>query len=311
MYDKVSLLYCRTSKIPDISRYLDSAIEQTDIKTGDTSIFGYLNGLKVSIRFGEISIIGSLAKFYFQNNIYPLDRKTTALAIERLSSLLGLDMDRAKVTSIEFGATFIMKRPINNYLARLGNMPRLQRYAFNSGSLYFKPRGRQQAKVFAFYDKLLDAKAKGMVLPSGCENANLLKYEMRLNKGLAQRLRESNVNASMLSDRKFYKKLIELYQDSYFSITKLNPIQTEQMNEIKTVSDALNVLITRLIHQSGHAQIAQYIEELKANNVFSDRKNYTRLKKKIEQIYAKGGVTASDELIRELDNEIKNVGAYF
>lgn len=44
--------------------------------------------------------------------------------------------------------------------------------------------------------------------------------------------------------------------------------------------------------------------------MFDDRKYYTRLKKKIIEVANKTGVSISDEDIRELDDEIKNVGAY-
>ena len=82
------------------------------------------------------------------------------------------------------------------------------------------------------------------------------------------------------------------------------------MNEIKTVSDAFDVFVARLINQSDQTQIAVFLEELKEAKVFGDRKNYTRLKKKIQETATKASVTTSDELIKELDDAIKNVGAY-
>ena len=82
------------------------------------------------------------------------------------------------------------------------------------------------------------------------------------------------------------------------------------MSEIKTVSDAFDVLVARLINQSNQTQIAAFLEELKEARVFEDRKSYTRLKKKIQEVAAKAGVTVSDELMKELDDEIRNVGAY-
>ena len=82
------------------------------------------------------------------------------------------------------------------------------------------------------------------------------------------------------------------------------------MSEIKTVSDAFDVLVARLINQSDQTQIAAFLEELKEAKVFEDRKSYTRLKKKIQEVAAKAGATVSDELMKELDDEIRNVGAY-
>ena len=296
--------------MPDVSQFLTRAKEQTDTQTGEVCTFGSLEGLKVSIYTGGISIIGSLPKFLYQNNIYPLDRHSTAQAIEKLSDSLHLPMADAKVTGLEFGRAFVMMHPVENYLSKLGDMPKLLRYHFDVGTLYYKPRGRQQPKMFAFYDKKADAAAKGMVLPAGFENANLLKYEMRLNGRLSQQIKVPDVTASTLSEKSFYRLMVKRYQESYFAISKLNQVKTNVMSEIKTVSDAYDVFVARLINQSDQAQIAAFMEEMKGAKVFEDRKSYTRLKKKIQEVATKAGVTVSDELIKELDDEIKNVGAY-
>ena len=82
------------------------------------------------------------------------------------------------------------------------------------------------------------------------------------------------------------------------------------MNEIKTVRDAFNVFVARLINQSDQTQIGDFLDELKEAGVFDDRKNYTRLKNKIQEVATNANITISDELMRELDDEIKNCGAY-
>ena len=164
MYDKVKLWAIRTKATPDVSKFLDRAKDQIDHETGEICTFGSLEGLKVSIYTGGISIIGSLAKYFYPNNIYPLDRHTTAQAIEKLSDSLHICVDDAKVTGLEFGTQFVMAHPVENYLSKLGDMPKLLRYHFDVGTLYYKPKGKQQPKVFAFYDKKADAVAKGCLL---------------------------------------------------------------------------------------------------------------------------------------------------
>lgn len=310
MYDKVKLFYPRTRATPDISGYLSKAKEQTDLNTGEVCTFGSLEGLKVGLYVGGYSIIGSLSKYLYQNNIYPLDRHSTAEAIEKLSDALHLDMGEANVTGLEFGTQFLMRKPVDEYLRKLGDMPKLLRYHFEVGTLYYMHRGKQQPKTFCFYDKKADAAAKGIAIPKGFENANLLKYEMRLNRRLPQQLGVAAVQASTLSESEFYRTLVRKWQTYYFSIIKLHQVKTDVMSEIKTVSDAFNVLVARLISQSDQTQIAAFLEELKNANVFDDRKCYTRLKNKIVEVANKASVSVSDEDIRELDDEIKNVGAY-
>ena len=82
------------------------------------------------------------------------------------------------------------------------------------------------------------------------------------------------------------------------------------MSEIKTVRDAFNVFVARLINQSDQTQIGDFLDELKEAGVFDDRKNYTRLKNKIQEVATNANITISDELMRELDDEIRNCGAY-
>lgn len=82
------------------------------------------------------------------------------------------------------------------------------------------------------------------------------------------------------------------------------------MSEIKTVRDAFNVFVARLINQSDQTQIGDFLDELKEAGVFDDRKNYTRLKNKIQEVATNANITISDELMKELDDEIKNCGAY-
>lgn len=310
MYDKLKLWAARTRDTPDITKFLDRAKEQIDHDTGEITTFGSLEGLKISIFTGGISIIGSLSKYLYPNNIYPLDRHSTAEAVEKLSDNLHLNISDAKVTGLEFGTQFVMRHKPEDYLRRLGDMPRLQRYHFEVGTLYYKPKGKQQTKVFAFYDKKADAAVKGMTLPDGFSDVNLLKYEMRYNQRLPQQLGVAEITASTLSEKEFYRQMVRRYQDSYFSISKQKQVKTNVMNEIKTVSDAYDVLVARLISQSDQTQITAFLEELKEAKIFEDRKSYSRLKKKIQEVATKADISVSDELVRELDNEIKNIGAY-
>ena len=313
MYDKVKFWIDRAiigEQYPAIVNYLDEAKEETDLHTGEVRTFGRLDGLKVTIFVGGLSIIGSLPKYLYNSNVYPLDRHSTCLAIEKLSDGLHIKADMAKITGMEFGTNFLMKHKVADYLARLGDMPRLMRYNFEQSSLYFKGVGKEKPKVFAFYDKIADAKAKGMDYPDNLNGANMLRYEMRFERRLPKQLRVFNVTASTLYQPLFYKNMVKRYQDSYFSISKLKQLKTDAMSEIKTVSDAFEVFVARLISQTDRTQIGGFLDELKDAAVFSDRKSYTRLKKKIEDVSTKANITITDELIKELDDDIRNCSAY-
>lgn len=315
MYDKVKLWLDRCDiggRSTDISQYLDEAREQTDLKTGEVRTFGSLQGLRVSLYVGGLSIVGSLPKFLYGSNIYPLDRQTTKEAINKAADALHFSLDDAKVTGFEFGCCFAMKHKPKEYLDRLGSMPRLQRYRFSENTLYYKHRGQQQPKTFCYYDKIADANRKQMEIPQGLQDANLLRCEIRLDGRLPYQLEVPEVKASTLSDRQFYKMVMQRFQETYFSINKYSKLKTDVMSEIKTVSDAFDCFVGKLINQAGQSQeqINDFLEELKEADVFKDRVSYTRLKQKIERAANKANLTISDELVKELDDEFRNVGAY-
>lgn len=312
MYDKVKL-WCERCDVgeqyPNIAALLDEAKEQTDLNTGEVRTFGSLEGLKVSLGSG-LSIVGSMPKFLYGSNIYTLDRTATRQAIEKIEDALHISLDKAKVTGFEFGTTFPMKKPPSEYLERLGEMRRLQRYQFNPDTLYYRHKGKQQPKTYCFYDKIAEARANKMPIPDGLQDANLLRCELRLNGRLPYQMGVPEVTASTLSEKPFYSKVMQLFQDGYFSIVKTNQIKDNVMSEIKTVSDAFNVYVARLISQSDKTQITAFLEELKRADVFKDRVSYTRLKQKIEQVASTPNFTISDELIKELDDDFRNAGAY-
>ena len=295
---------------------LQNARQSVSIDTGETYSFGYIDGLRVNIYLSGISIKGSLSKFFYSNednrgNLLNLNRHTTRQAIEKLSERLGVDADMAKVRSLEFGTYFVMINPVADYLNQMGVSPRLRRINVMEQTLYYKHRSKQSPKVLKIYDKRAEAVQKGYKLPSGFENANLLKYELTLNGSIGKRLKWGEVTASTLYNGEFYRRLMQMYIDCYFMIEKRPQLKSDidMAKNIKSVGDACNALMARLLNQSGIDLIDSFVSELKSQSVFVDRANYTRLKKKLNEIAAKSGFTMSNDLISELDDCIINIGA--
>ncbi|GHT74842.1 hypothetical protein AGMMS50262_08580 [Bacteroidia bacterium] len=313
MYDKLRMWNDRSivgQNYPDIVHYLDTVTEKTDQRTGEVKTFGSLGGLNVAIHESGLSITGSLPKFLYPDNIYPLNRGSTKEAFEKLSDCLHFKVEEAKIISVEFGTHFLMSKPIPAYLDMLRETTYLKRCQFEDSTLYYRSKGKQQPKTICFYDKVKEAEKRGVKIPDGLENSNLLRYEMRYKGRLPQQLKEDEITGKTLSDEAFYRKMIGLYSNAYFEIDKVKTLKTSIMSKIKTVSDAFDVLMARLINQGDQSQITAFLDELKQSNVFDDPKYYTRLKKKLSDIAGKADITESNSLIKELDNEIKNISAY-
>ena len=312
MYDKVSFWVDRAAtggQYEAIAAYLDAPKEQTDLSTGEITLFGGVGGLKVTRHTAGVSIVGSLPKFLYDgSNIPALDRHTTAQAIERISDTLHFDMSVAKVTGFEFGRTFIMQHPVSAYLVRLGEMKRRERVAV-AHTLYYQHRGEAQPDMVCFYDKVVEARKSGIAMPVGLDEGNLLRYEIRYKGRLPQQMNCPKVEASTLAEKGFYGQMVRLYLERYLSIKKIN-MDLVDMGRIKNVNDAINVLLALCLHKLEQDEAALFLEEMKASNVFNDKKYYTRYKNRIKDAMEKAGKFTADTLIKELDDEVRNACAY-
>lgn len=287
---------------------LSNAKQNIDIETGEVRSFGYLNNLRVSVYESGLYIVGSLAKYFNGGNIYTLNRKTTEQAMQKLSDELGLDISTAKVTYLEFGDSFIMEHKVEEYLKRLSAMPRMARNQ-QEYSLYFQCRGMEQPKSAVFYDKRLELLKKKEPLPDGFKSLNLLRYEIRFKNRLPQQIGWPEVTASTLSDREFYRKMLNHYQQIYFSISKRKTLKPSALRDIRNPKDAFDCLVGMLISQADPKQIEDFIGDLSTGTNL-DRVQLYRLGKMVERVSTKGKLMEQDTLISELDNHIQNVGVY-
>lgn len=83
-------------------------------------------------------------------------------------------------------------------------------------------------------------------------------------------------------------------------------MRTEIKNEIKSPKDAINAFIARMMSRQDKNEIADYIEELKAMNVFKDRKYYTRVRNGLKELSSNADFLITDEDGKELDDCIRN-----
>ena len=312
-YDKVTLWVNRRfigHDMDKLANRINVGKVSEDIKTGVVTMVGTMKGMSLYIKPNGLSIVGSLPKFLYDDNIHPLTRKTTGKAIAALSDVLSFDIGTALVTGLEFGMNLPVSNPVDSYLLRLGELERMLRYRFSDTTLYYRSKGKRQSKVLCFYDKIADAKTKGMSIPVGFEDANILKYELRLKGRLSHQLGVDNIMASTLSERVFYKMMVGLYQSYYRAIYKQKQANKSDMNNIKSVSDAKDLILGRLLNEGEQGKIEAFINELKLNDVFDNRNYYSRLKTKLKEAADMAGGGLEDELIKELDNDIENLGAY-
>ena len=294
--------------MPDISSYLESGNEKTNVSTGEVSVYGNVGNIKVSQYFGGYYIQGSLPKFLYGDNVSQLTRKEVGEAIEKLSDRLHLPLIDADIKSIEVGANICLSKQPSAYTKLLGDMPRMQRVLMGD-SLYFQGSGKVHPKQYYFYDKVAEVKANGGTMPKGLEAANMLRYEMRLKGRLTKQLSIPEFKASTLQDRAVYKELINRWLDGYLSINKLSDMKDENLKRTMSVKDAKEIFLAQLIAKSGGSSVIdEFVERLKTESGLAGKRDaICKVKSKLYEIASMSNVKADKGLIEELTRGVKMI----
>lgn len=306
MIDNIKLSLPRCRDMPDISGYLDNGNENCSMKTGEVSVYGNVENIKVTQYFGGYSIQGSLPKFLYGNNVCQLTRKEVGLAIEKLSDRLHLPLDDADITKIEVGANICLAKQHTAYTRLLGDMPRMQRVSM-ADSLYYQGSGKVYPRQYYFYDKVAEVKKHGGTMPQGLEAANMMRYEMRLNGRLPFQLSIPEFKGSTLQDRKVYQELINRWLNGYLSINKLVNMEDEHLKKGMSVKEAQEVFIAQQIAKGGSSMIDEFIAKLRQNECFDNRLYYNRVKSNLQKLASKTKLSVDNGDIEELTAKVKQI----
>lgn len=306
MIDNIKLSLPRCRDMPDISGYLDNGNENCSMKTGEVSVYGNVENIKVTQYFGGYSIQGSLPKFLYGNNVCQLTRKEVGLAIEKLSDRLHLPLDDADITKIEVGANICLAKQHTAYTRLLGDMPRMQRVSM-ADSLYYQGSGKVHPRQYYFYDKVAEVRKSGGTMPQGLEAANMMRYEMRLNGRLPFQLSIPEFKGSTLQDREVYQELINRWLNGYLSINKLVNMEDEHLKKGMSVKEAQEVFIAQQIAKGGSSMIDEFIAKLKQNECFDNRLYYNRVKSNLQKLASKTKLSVDNGDIEELTAKVKQI----
>lgn len=306
MIDNIKLSLPRCRDMPDISGYLDNGNENCSMKTGEVSVYGNVENIKVTQYFGGYSIQGSLPKFLYGNNVCQLTRKEVGLAIEKLSDRLHLPLDDADITKIEVGANICLAKQHTAYTRLLGDMPRMQRVSM-ADSLYYQGSGKVHPRQYYFYDKVAEVRKSGGTMPQGLEAANMMRYEMRLKGRLPFQLSIPEFKGSTLQDRVVYQELINRWLNGYLSIHKLVNVEDEHLKKGMSVKEAQEVFIAQQIAKGGSSMIDEFIAKLKQNECFDNRLYYNRVKSNLQKLASKTKLSVDNGDIEELTAKVKQI----
>lgn len=313
MYDTVNFWLNRVeagNNFEASTQYLTDTRETVNRDTGELWAVGTLDNLKVTVSAAGVSIKGSLAKFHLPDNTYTLNRNQTKDAIAQLSDTLHLDLLQASITRLDVSTNFIMKHEVKCYFDVLGLCTYFNRIQTAESTLSYHSKGKEQKRSMVFYDKFEEVKRRGGEISDVYAGSNLLRYESRWNTRLLQQFKEPIIKGLTLFDRAFYNKVISQWANNYFMIEKKSTVKADALDKVKTVSDAMELFFAAGLQRMPAGEVQGMLEELKRLNVFSNRSEHTRLKNKLKSVASKAIVSEMDDLVKELDTEVRQVLAY-
>lgn len=284
-----------------VAQYLTDHSEHSSAR--GYSITGRAGDYLINAFESGISLKGSLPKFLLSDNIHTLTRSGARDAIQKLSDELHLPIDRAKVTRVDVSTVLPMSREPNEYYPLMGNKPHFQRLQATNDTLYYNTEKRQ----LIFYDKKAEAKKKGVIIPAGYGNANLLRVEARFISRLPQQLKQLEITGAMLTNEKFYSEMVKRWANEYYSINKLKSVSIMDTTNIKTPKAGAEALFSIMLQEKGQGFINCYIADLKAKNTYPDPKYYSRLKDELTRLISASTATEQSELIKELDKAVNEI----
>ena len=282
--------------------YLSEITERQNERQG-YSCTGKLKDYIINVNENGISLKGSLAKSFFENNIITLTRQTTEQAIEMLSDNLHTDVRNAKITRIDISTVIPTKRPPSDYYPYLGIKPYFTRLQSTPDTLYYNNHQKQ----IIFYDKIKEAKVKNVQIPDVYQNSNLFRYELRYTKHLKRQL-NINLTASKLYETEFYRSVIWSWYTEFKSIQKIKE-NNFMIEENTTLKKAKESILAYALQQLGAEFIDQAISEAKAKKALNNRSDYTRLKADLNKMVV-AKFCNNSELINALENDIFSIARH-
>lgn len=307
MYDTVHIWTEHKKSLSELKNLVDLKSE-VRLNTGEEILKGNFRNFSVYQNPNNISLKGSLAKYYFEgSNLETLTRGDTQKAIEKLSDELSLKINTGKITRIDVGTNFIMKEHYRTYFTQLGDLSRFER-AFFEGSLYYG----NGTKQLVLYEKVTDLENKKIPVPAEIRayKGRVLRYECRFRKRISKAFNKDIVKAAELYNEDFYMKLIDKWKEYYLGINKLQKLKFKDM-ALETMNVKLFEadLMLKGIEKIGGIEEALSLVEYSRNKL--NRVQVSRLKNKILKLNKTKDLTEPMETIKELDTKVRQAAEQY
>lgn len=266
-------------------------------------VTGHFKNYIVSCFQWGVTFKGSVAKYKYGNNFSTLTRQKLEEAIDEMCDELGVDVRVGVVSRIDVSTNVITNHPPSMYFQCLGNLSRYKRLNLAVDTLEY----RQAKMELSFYDKISQAKRTKMEIPDVYDGENCLRYEMRVMKDVMSYVRTPfKTKVGDVFQEEYYSNLILSWRDKFKKISKSRVM--ENVVDVKSRPEAKNALFSRLLNSNPDV-INEFVQELKSNKCFQDKKEYSRLKSDLEKIKTLP-IGKQVDLMDELEKKIEDLARY-
>ena len=299
----------------DLPAYVPALLERVTEHyhaNGQHSVSGYLSNLRVSVGGAGLWVKGSLCTYHHQNNFGSLTRQDAQRAIEQLSDAFSLPMSRANVSRVDVGKTILTKYPPAAYFDELGMSQHYTRLSQPESIRY-----QNGKRVLTFYDKKAEGKRAGLALPDIWVNRNALRYEGRFMSRLPHQFNQAEVVAADLCEEQFYIGIIDRWVKEFETIQKVNRVDVNLEQAMRSVKDFSQIAERQLIQQLGGEMAAlALIEQNRLKGEYKNRTDIKRLKDRIRElsqpiVSEPNQAEVSSDLMAELSAKVIQAQQYY
>jgi hypothetical protein len=227
-------------------------------------------------------IEGSLAKWYFGNNIQTLTLAQAKKAVRDLGVALGVgeSIFKAKVNRVDFSSVVCADlRPVY-YFNLMDNLKGFRRQLKDGETTLYYDRATRD-KVVKAYDKTLEANYTGMEIPEDYRGKNLFRFEVvyyssEINRVFNKHKKLKDVTLKDILTERAFNHFADTWLDYYEKIHKINNannmIQKNKEEEL-TAGSLVDRMLARLVNQFGLEESLRLVEiDYQVGNVLERRK---------------------------------------
>lgn len=303
MIDTIHITYFFTSlqEAESTAVWMRDLLEKYKVsedKSGNLSFSGSLRNLRVYGNTRMLSIQGSIPRFINGQNYDLLAVSQIKEFFMLLENIMSIPIEQARIYRLDMAYNLFLRYPPDPYYKFLGAAPRLFRLTQPRSLLY--KNGRRQ---LAFYNKMAAPNPGPKPIPAHYLGKNVMRMEHRLVSKISEQLKIKGFKVGNLMDETIYPLFHSKTLTQYRNIRKLNE-GSVNLSGIGKPKDFIGMLaVIGMEKIGGENAVLELVDELKGRGSFSNRQNYTRLRKMIKDLGNQSYPGESD-LIQELNEKV-------